>query len=336
MTDCDTFLFKTMIRPIFLCSLLILALTACQQKPAAAAEETPTDSVPTFCADSAMHTLKAQCAFGPRIMNSEAHDKCGEYIAQKFRDYGAEVTLQQADARGWDGTVYHMTNIIASVNPKAASRILICAHWDSRPWADNDPDEKNHKTPILGANDGASGVSVMLELARQLQLKQPAIGVDFICFDAEDCGVPTWANQDDDNSWCLGSQYWSANPHKANYKPRYGVLLDMVGGQGATFYQEGFSKRYAQNIVNKVWQAARDAGYAGYFPMEDGGYVTDDHVPMNEVARIPTVDIIPYYPNGNSSFGPTWHTVNDTPENIDAATLNAVGQTMMQLIYQEK
>ena len=101
MTDCDTFLFKTMIRPIFLCSLLILALTACQQKPAAAAEETPTDSVPTFCADSAMHTLKAQCAFGPRIMNSEAHDKCGEYIAQKFRDYGAEVTLQQADARGW-------------------------------------------------------------------------------------------------------------------------------------------------------------------------------------------------------------------------------------------
>lgn len=326
-----------MIKPFVFSTLLVLALSSCGSRPSAPEPtDAPADSVPAFSADSAMATLKAQCDFGPRVMNSEAHAQCAAYIAAEFERHGATVSLQQADARGWDGTTYHMTNIIASTRPEATERILICAHYDSRPWADNDPDEQNHRTPVMGANDGASGVSVMLELARQLRLKPAAIGVDFICFDAEDCGTPVWAGEDEEGTWCLGSTHWARNPHTPGYRPRYAVLLDMVGGRGATFYQEGFSKRYAQHVVNKVWQAARDAGYGGYFPTESGGYVTDDHVPLNTIAHIPTADVIPYYPTGESSFGPTWHTVNDTPENIDPATLRAVGQTMLQLIYQEK
>lgn len=322
---------------VILCAVACSLFMGCKkaQSSEAADGATTTDSIPQFSADSAMSTLKAQCNFGPRVMNSEAHDKCRDYIAAKFRAYGATVTLQNADLKGWDGTVYKSTNIIAAINPKATNRIVICTHWDSRPWADNDSDESKHKTPVMAANDGASGVSVLLELARQLQAKAPAIGVDLICFDAEDCGTPKWAGKDDESTWCLGSQYWATHPHTPGYKARYGVLLDMVGGQGARFYYEGFSKQYANDILTKVWQAATDAGFSGYFPAEDGGYITDDHLPMNR-AGIPTVDVIALDKNSNSGFPATWHTTHDVPENIDPGTMGGVGQAMLQLIYSEK
>ena len=214
------------------------------------------------------------------------------------------------------------------------------AHWDSRPWADNDPDENNHKTPVLAANDGASGVAVMLELARALMEDKPSVGVDFVCFDAEDYGVAQWDESnypgDMSNSWCLGSQYFAANLPFADYRPAYAVNLDMVGGKGALFYQEGFSTRLAPGVVAKVWAAAEEAGYGSMFPKQPGGYVTDDHLSLIRIASIPAITVIPYYPNyAGSSFGPTWHTVNDTPANIDRNTLEAVGQTMLQLIYNE-
>lgn len=217
--------------------------------------------------------------------------------------------------------------------------ILLCAHWDSRPWADNDPDSANWHKPIMGANDSASGVAVMLEVARLLHLADSiGIGVDFICFDAEDWGTPQWDEDNDNgNSWALGAQYWAANPHKENYRPRFGILLDMVGGQGARFYQEGVSLQYAQSIVDKVWKAADTAGYGSMFPKVPGGMVTDDHVPLNETAGIPTVDIIAYYPDCvQSSFGPTWHTVSDNIDNIDRNSLKAVGQTIIQVLFCEK
>ena len=229
-------------------------------------------------------------------------------------------------------------NIIASYKPELTTRILLCAHWDSRPWADNDPDSTNWKKPVMAANDGASGVAVMLEVARLLQKADSLkVGVDFVCFDAEDWGVPQWSDAEDNgDSWALGAQYWAANPHKPGYEARFGILLDMVGGNGARFYQEGMSKEYAPQIVDKVWAAARVAGYESMFPNDQGGYVTDDHIPVNKTAKIPTVDIIPYYPNcQQSSFGPTWHTVNDTMENIDRNTLKAVGQTIIQVLFSE-
>ena len=294
---------------------------------------------PAFNADSAYAFTKAQCDFGPRPMNSDAHEKCLKWIENKFKQYGCEVSLQKADLKGWDGTTLHSTNIIARSNPKATTRIMLCAHWDSRPWADNDPDSLNWHKPILAANDGASGVAVMLELARLLKAsgQKAAIGVDFVCFDAEDYGVPQWSDtQDDGSSFALGAQYWAENvPH--GYDPRYGILLDMVGGQGAQFYREGMSMQYAPSIVRKVWRAARQAGYGSFFPNDEGGMITDDHLPVNQTAKIPCIDVIPYYPAcQQSSFGPTWHTLADNMDNIDKNVLKAVGQTMVQVIFTEK
>ncbi len=184
----------------------------------------------------------------------------------------------------------------------------------------------------MAANDGASGVAVMLEIARQLQADKklnPSIGVDFVCFDTEDWGVPQWSDaQDDGNSWALGAQYWSENKPEG-YNPRYGILLDMVGGRGAKFYREGMSMQYAGGIVKRVWAAARQAGYGSFFPKSDGGMITDDHIPVNEKAKIPTIDVIAYYPDcQQSSFGPTWHTVNDDMAHLDKNVLKAVGQTI--------
>lgn len=298
---------------------------------------------PSFNADSAYAFTKAQCDFGPRDMNSRGHDLCGEWIVSKFKEYGCKVTTQTATLAGYDGTKLRSRNIMASINPEATTRILLCAHWDSRPWADNDPDSVNWRKPILAANDAASGVAVMLELARIIGKSKDEkafnkqLGIDFVCFDAEDWGTPQWADvADNADSWALGAQYWSKNLPQG-YEARYGILLDMVGGVGARFYREGMSMQYAPEIVKKVWRAAREVGFGSYFPKEDGGVITDDHVPVNQFAKIPTIDIIPYYADcQQSSFGPTWHTLADNMENIDKNTLKAVGQTLVQVIYKEK
>ncbi len=302
-----------------------------------------------FNADSAYQFCAAQCDFGPRTMNSEAHERCAQWISQKFQQYGYTVELQKADLKGYDGTILKSTNIIASSQPSTPNsqlpKVLICAHWDSRPWADNDPDSANWRKPVMAANDGASGVAVMLELARLIQQHDSLnVAVDFICFDAEDWGIPQWDETGDGtDSWALGAQYWAkkyqekslhSQPSTLNYQ--YAILLDMVGGQGAKFYQEGYSKQKAGRIVEKIWRAAHAAGYGSTFPMQESGFVTDDHVPVNDIANIPCVDIINHYPDcPQSSFGPTWHTVNDDMQHIDKNTLQAVGQTLLQVLYNE-
>ena len=295
---------------------------------------------PAFNADSAYAYCEKQCSFGPRTMNSEAHELCGEWIMSKFRQFGCTVTPQRVTLSGYDGTPLKSTNIIASYRPELTERILLCAHWDTRPWADNDPDSANWRKPVMGANDGASGVAVMLEIARLLgsDTTKLGVGVDFVCFDAEDWGVPRWSDvPDNGDSWALGAQHWAANPHKPGYKARFGILLDMVGGQGSQFWREGMSMQYAPDVVKKVWAAANVVGFGSLFVDRDGAYVTDDHVPVNEKAKIPTIDIIAYYPDcQQSSFGPTWHTVFDDMEHIDRSTLGAVGQTVVQVLYSEK
>lgn len=303
-------------------------------------QQTAADAQPTgpeFEADSAMSYCYEQCAFGPRTMNSEAHEKCAQWIADKFTSFGCSVEMQKAALTGYDGTMLDATNIIAHYKPENPTHILLCAHWDSRPWADNDPDSTNWHKPVMAANDGASGVAVMLEVARLLQKADSLnVGVDFVCFDAEDWGVPQWSNNTSANSWALGSQYWASHQEPTNYKTIYGILLDMVGGQGAEFYKEGMSMKYAPRIVERVWNAAYAAGYSSYFSNEMGGDITDDHISVNEKAGIPTIDIIPYYPDcKESSFGPTWHTVSDDMNHIDKSTLKAVGQTIIQVLFTE-
>lgn len=328
-------------------ALLIVALiagAAFNFLPSNKAEVSETEEIekvlpvgPDFNADSAYIYLQEQCDFGPRTMNSTAHDKCEKWIIQKFEQYGCKVTTQKATLNGYDGTPLSSTNIIASYNPEATTRIMFCAHWDCRPWADNDPDSTNWHKPIVAANDAASGVGVMIELARILKGSGLELGVDFICFDAEDYGTPQWfEGEDPGDTWALGAQYF-ANNLPEGYAPRYGILLDMVGGVGAKFYREGMSMQYAPAIVKKVWNAARQVGYGSYFPKDDGGMITDDHIPVNQTANIPCIDVIPYYPDcAQSSFGPTWHTIADNMDNIDKNTLKAVGQTMVQVLFTEK
>lgn len=317
--------------------VMAVCFAACGNSKKTVAEAVATG--PEFSADSAYAYCAAQCDFGPRLMNTEAHDKCGDWIEQQFRHFGMAVSRQETVVKGYDGTPLNCRNIIASFRPGTKERVLLCAHWDSRPWADNDPDSTNWRKPVMGANDGASGVAVMLEVARLLQHADSInVGVDFVCFDAEDWGTPQWSDvTPDTDPWALGAQYWAEKAHKEGYKARFGILLDMVGGAGSTFYREAVSQQYASTIVEKVWAAAKVAGYSSFFPDADGGMITDDHVPVNEKANIPTIDIIPFYANcEQSSFGPTWHTVNDTMENIDRNTLKAVGQTVIQVLFSEK
>lgn len=384
----------------FCFSLILLTLTACKNTKQEAVDDTPQLVGPTFSGDTALAFCAEQCVFGPRVMNSTAHDKCEQWIISKFKQYGCDVKTQKADLKGWDGEMLHSTNIIATITPKgypstdgatkgdsdttglsasatengsstsatgngsgseelgssANGAILICAHWDCRPWADNDPDSTNWHKPVMAANDAASGVAVMLELARIINAERNHVSggastrdsdtvatgaaslptITFVCFDAEDYGTPQWSDKDDENSWALGAQYYAQHLNDLypdGNAPVEGILLDMVGGQGAHFYQEGLSMHYASDIMQNVWSAANSAGFGSFFINQQGGTITDDHKPLNE-AGLPTIDIIPYYPDCEASgFGPTWHTVSDDMQHLDKDVLKAVGQTLVQYLY---
>lgn len=317
---------------------LALTLAGCKSRSAAVPEGAASDTVAVtqvrFDADSAYADVVAQCDFGPRVPNSDAHAACADYIARRFAQYGLAVELQRADLTAWDGKTLHSRNIIAAYRPELTNRIVLCTHWESRPWADADPDSAKHHTPVMAANDGASGVAVLIEVARHLSELKPEVGIDFICFDSEDYGTPYWASDKDPGDgtdWCLGSRHWCENPHKAGYTAQFGILLDMVGGQDARFCYEGNSLRYARDIVARVWDSAQRAGAASLFQQQEGGWAQDDHVCLNEIAGIPTIDIIPCV-EGEHSFGRTWHTTADTPDNISKETLRGVGQTLLQFL----
>ena len=328
-------------RNIILCIIAALLLAACgssQKKSEPAAVEAAV-IVPIFDADSAYSFVASQVAFGPRVPNSEAHRACGDYLENKLRAYGAEVVTQNVTLTAYNGDKLQARNIIAQFQPQKKKRVMLCAHWDSRPWADSDPDKANHYKPILGANDGASGVGVLLEIARHLSGAPTKVGVDIVLFDAEDYGRhenEPYTGAGMDHSWALGSQYWARFPHKDNYNARYGILLDIVGAPGSTFYREGISDYYAPGIIDKVWAQAAKDGYGSYFINKEGGMVTDDHLYVNDFLGLPCIDIINCDRNSPNGFGPYHHTVKDDMEWIDAATLKAVGQTVLAVVYNEK
>lgn len=316
--------------------LTILPLMACNKAAQKTQSEVKTINIPSFSADSAYAFVKKQVDFGPRVPNTPAHVACAQYLSAELKRFGAEVIEQKADLTAFDGTILKAVNVIGSFNLAADTRILLFAHWDSRPWADHDPIPENRKKPVVGANDGGSGVGVLLEMARHFGQNQLNVGVDIIFFDAEDYGAPeSFRGKDTENSWCLGSQYWAKNPHIPGYTARYGILLDMVGAPQATFYREQASDYYAGSVVTKVWSQAQSLGFGNYFINQKGGAITDDHIYVNQILGIPSIDIIQYDPNTNSGFGKYWHTINDTMENIDKETLNAVGITLMHVVYNE-
>ncbi|WP_446785356.1 M20 family metallopeptidase [Macellibacteroides fermentans] len=318
--------------------LFAAAMISCSQTPSSSSAKVESQpvkqqNVPAFDADSAWAFVDNQVKFGPRVPNSEAHVACGNYLASELKRFGAQVYEQEATLTAYNGTQLKAKNIIGSFNPENSKRVLLFAHWDSRPYADHDKDPANHKKPIDGADDGASGVGVLLEMARQFSIKSPAIGIDIIFFDAEDYGTPEFVKEYKENTWCLGAQFWAKNPHVKGYKADFGILLDMVGAKNASFFKEATSMRYAPQIVEEVWSSARDLGYGKFFINAEGGAITDDHQYVILGRNIPCIDIIYTDPESDNGFGPHWHTQNDTMDNIDRETLKAVGQTVLQVVY---
>ncbi|MFH1118553.1 MAG: M28 family peptidase [Bacteroidota bacterium] len=292
--------------------------------------------VPDFNADSAYSFIERQLAFGPRVPNTPAHKACANWLEASFRRFTPNVVVQQAKLRAFDGTMLDSKNIIASFNPGNTSRILLCSHWDSRPWADHDPDPVNRKKPVPAANDGGSGVGVLLEMARQMSLHDPGLGVDIVLFDSEDYGEPQELQGTNEDSWALGSQYWSKNPHVPGYMARFGMLLDMVGAEDATFTMEGTSMYFAPDIMRRVWDIAHRLGHENFFLTKKTGAITDDHVYVNQILGVPTIDIIDYDQDREKGFFKYWHTINDDMKNISKETLRAVGHTVLTVVYESK
>lgn len=307
--------------------------TSKQTDPNATTVKPEPVNVPSFNADTAYALVEKQLEFGPRSPGTAAHRACGDWMVSKLKSFGASVIEQTGNVQAWDlqGNRFNLPlrNIIASYSPEKGRRILFSAHWDTRPFADQG--EERQAEPIPGANDGGSGVAVLLEMARHFATQNPNVGVDLIFWDVEDHGNP-----DIRDSYCLGSQYWGKTPHKAGYAAMYGINLDMVGAKGASFLREGYSMQFAAPIVSKVWNRAIGLGYGKEFLMRNVDAITDDHFYMNIGSKIPTIDIIDMRPSTGQTFFGQWHTHQDDIHIIDRQTLKAVGQTMLHVAYEER
>lgn len=301
-------------------------------------EDIPTVKVPRFNADSAFSFIQRQVDFGPRVPNTPEHQATRKYLVTTLENYGAKVVEQSFEATAYDGEVLQLTNVFASFSPEKEKRILLAAHWDTRKIADKDTERVFE--PIDGANDGGSGVGVLLEIARVLHSAKglPGVGVDIILFDGEDNGPPDFEQRtrNSELAWCLGSQHWSKYKHEKNYSAYYGILLDMVGAAGARFYKEGYSQEYAPSVVQKVWKAATELGFSDFFINEKGAHITDDHKFVNEIAKIPMIDIVDFDMESEKLFREYHHTHADNMDIIDKNTLRAVGQTVLHVIYHER
>lgn len=337
-----------MTRTIYLLiPLLLLLAVGCQsdtEEPDTPKDPTPSAPTvevnpPAFSADSAYAYIEKQVDFGPRVPGTQEHKACGDWLVAMGERFAGEGSVIEQEGRGrlYTGKVIDFRNIIIQFNKPATQRIALFAHWDTRLFGDHDPDPTKRNEPILGANDGGSGVGVLLEIARLLKNNPvEGLGIDIIFFDAEDQGAPEdYTNaQNAAASWCLGSQYWSRNIHRGDARYRWGILLDMVGAGDAQFPKEGHSLTYASRLVDRVWDQAGRLGYGKYFIGKKVPGLIDDHYFVNQIANIPTIDII-HYGNGPKGFGSTWHTHDDNMEVISRETLKAVGETVSYVVYEE-
>ncbi|MCC7302569.1 MAG: M28 family peptidase [Bacteroidia bacterium] len=317
------------VRSVFLLGIVLL-LSACgpETDPVTPDPKHP-DPVPyvavapPFNEDSAYRYIQQQVDFGPRVPLTISHEKCAAWLQKQLAAFGAVVKVHTGTVTAYNGKNIQLKNIVASFSPEKKKRILLAAHWDTRPMADRDT--MNKEKPIDGANDGGSGVGVLLEIARQLGKTPAQVGIDILFFDMEDYGT----------EYCLGSEYWAKYPHSPGYTAAYGILLDMVGAKNAVFPVEGYSMQMASNVVHKVWETGHQLGYGEYFLWNELQAITDDHVHVNNIAGIPCIDIIHMDPN-TGDFGPFHHRHSDNLAIIDKNTLKAVGQTVLEVVYAEK
>lgn len=327
---------------ILLLFIALLTISCGDDKKKEVTQEKPKEekivTVPNFNPDSAYHFIKTQVDMGPRVPNTAAHKQAGDYYIAKLQSYGAKVQTQEFEATTFDNEKLYLRNIIASFSPEKKKRVLLAAHYDTRPFADKD--ENRPHEPIAGANDGASGVGVLLEIARVISTdNSPDVGVDIIFFDGEDWGELENSSrvapaEGLDSWWCLGSQYWSKNKHEKGYSAYYGILLDMVGAKDAQFPMEDTSLYYARSIVDKVWERAAKLGFSNYFVRKQPGGITDDHSFVNKYANIPMIDIVHYDP-AHGYFGDFHHSHKDDMDIISKETLEAVGETVLAVLYYE-
>jgi len=277
--------------------------------------------LPFFDKDSAFEYLIKQTDFGPRNLGSTGHQETLDFLYTELNTFADLVNKQEFTFTDTlKDTTFTLTNLIASfnLNPANGQRILLTAHWDTRPFADRDSDPAKQNEPIIGANDGASGVAVLLEIAKILKQNPPDIGVDIIFFDGEDYGED--GNLD---YYFLGSKHFVKN--KGDYRPSYAVLLDMVGDSDQSFPLEGFSMQYAGKITQEIWSKARKLGLSSFVNVP-GPTISDDHLILNQ-AGIPTVEIIDF-------DYPYWHTSEDTPDKCSPDSLEQVGILILYLIYE--
>ncbi len=316
--------------------ILMLTWSACNQEPKdpGLAFVDRGREVPGFNADSAYYFIERQIAFGPRNPGSEGHRRTMEYLSGSLKRFAGPqaVYVQPFTHTGYTGEIYQMGNIIASFRPELGDRIMLLAHWDTRPRAEKDPDPALRNRPIPGADDGGSGVGVLLEMARIFRDHPPPLGVDILLFDGEDYG-----REGDLEYYFLGSRYWSNNPPVSGYRPRFGILLDMVGARDALFPREGFSMQYAPRLVDEIWEIARQMGYDNLFIDRKGSSIADDHWIINRKTGIPTINIIHHLPprplQTDAQFPDYWHTHADDMDVIGKETLQAVGDVLLELIY---
>ncbi len=310
--------------------LLVLFVSCKNESPPPPLTEKVKLSVPAFNSDSAYIYIEKQLSFGYRVPGTEAHEKTIQWLTDKMQKLGGEVTQQNFKANFLGLKNVECTNIMARFNTDLSTRVLLAAHFDTRMIAEKDDERKDE--PIPGADDGASGVAVLLEIARIVSQNPVGIGVDILFFDAEDQGT---SGPGSDKTWALGAQYWSKNIIPKGYKPEYGILLDMVGSENATFGKESLSTGFARELQNKIWTLAQNMGYSDYFQNFSAGTVFDDHVYVNRDAKIKMVDIINMSPKDQMSFGFYHHTHDDNIDIISKRTLKVVGQVVTAVLYNE-
>ena len=316
-----------------------MVLLSCQTK-----KQSNTEVRCAFSADSAYTYIDQQVAFGARVPGSDEHKECGDWLEGQLIRHGAQVKSQYGKMINYAGQAQPLRNIMAYIEGNTPNAILLCAHWDCRPWSDEEEEYDNRFTPVIGANDGASGVAVILEIIRQLSIRKakgefiPTVQVLF--FDCEDMGTPShFTGSQRDHTWCLGSQFWAKEYQQTKLNSphsipaiQYGILLDMVGDPSATFPREYFSVQYANSQLEQIWRTASRLGYGRYFINHQVYPITDDHYYVNTIAGIPCVDIIDYKPNTETGFADWWHTQQDDMRNINKQTLQAVGETVLTTI----
>jgi hypothetical protein len=270
--------------------------------------------------------LVRQTQFGPRDPGSTGHERCLKYLREELGKYADVVLIQTFSYSVPKWKRVQLTNLLASFNTRTTSRLLISAHWDTRPWADQDPEKKNWSKPLIGANDGASGVAIILELARQLKEFPPTVGVDLVLFDGEDLGTSGFRD-----SFSIGAQHFAKN-RPPGFNPRFGINIDMVGDRNLEIEREQNSERLAPEVQNLIFSTARRLMLPGFID-SPGHEITDDHLPLNDVG-IPTVDLIDFkYPDESNKF---WHTMADTPDKCSAESLGAVGTLLLEIIYTQQ